>query len=68
MITDPHALWDFERKRLAAERLSIADRFRAFDEMLQMAESAGAFSAGDFLEGLEVDLRVAEAVNRHDVR
>ncbi|MEN6425917.1 MAG: hypothetical protein ABFE13_11175 [Phycisphaerales bacterium] len=53
----------FYRRLAAEESLSHEDALRIFDALHSEAILLGAFSDATILDGLEVDLRVAKAVN-----
>jgi len=53
----------FYRELIAHESLSHEEALRIFDALHGEAVSLGAFSSHTILDGIEVDLRIAKAVN-----
>ena len=63
MIRDPKLLQDLD-DRLAAETLvDFAANRRVFEELWRHAVRLGVLPLKDPLDGIEVDLRLAEALN-----
>jgi len=63
MVIRTPELNEFCRKLIAEEHLSHAEALRIFDALHAEAVSLGAISDENILDGLEVDLRIARAVN-----
>ena len=65
MIRDPDAWrrWEAEWERRTPADLEV--NLRIFRTLLEMARALGAWPPADPLEGIEVDLRVAKAVNTY---
>ena len=54
---------EFERKLIAEENLSHKDALRIYEALHAEAVSLGAISHENILDGLEIDLRIAKAIN-----
>ncbi|HXF69772.1 MAG TPA: hypothetical protein VNK89_08185 [Thermoflexus sp.] len=67
MIRDPETWKAFEAEWQRQTPADPARHFRIFDLLLEIARDLGAWPPADPLEGIEVDLRIAQAL-RHDVR
>jgi hypothetical protein len=63
MIRRTPQLEEFYRQLVAAEDLSHEEALRIFEALYAEAVSLGAIREENILDGLEVDLRVARAVN-----
>lgn len=63
MIRRTSRLEEFQRQLARQENLSYMEAVRIFDALHAEAVSLGAISHENILEGLEVDLRIARAVN-----
>ncbi|MGA2092720.1 MAG: hypothetical protein ABSH16_04845 [Sedimentisphaerales bacterium] len=63
MMINTDKLREFERSEIAREDISYADALAIFDGLRQEAISLGVFSCENIMEGLEVDIRIAKAVN-----
>jgi len=64
MIKD-QKLWSrFESELLKKEDLSLEQKYRILDAMLQEARDLGVWPPEDPLEGIEVDVNIAKIVNR----
>ncbi|MCJ7778571.1 MAG: hypothetical protein MUP16_09690 [Sedimentisphaerales bacterium] len=63
MIINTDKLREFERSEIAREDISYKDALAIFEGLRKEAVSLGAFSCENILEGLEVDIRIARAVN-----
>ncbi|OHB79034.1 MAG: hypothetical protein A2Z25_12250 [Planctomycetes bacterium RBG_16_55_9] len=55
---------DFYRRLDAEENLSYLEALAIYEMLHQEAVSLGAINSENMLDGLEVDLRIAKAVNR----
>ncbi len=64
MIKNPEELRSFERELLRTEKVDIDLNFRLLDALYEEALALGIFPPKDSMEGIEVDIRVARAVNR----
>ena len=53
----------FERDLAASEKLTLEQKYKILDGMYEEAVKLGCFSPADPLEGLDVDIRIAKAVN-----
>jgi hypothetical protein len=63
MIRRTIRLEEFERQLAQKEDLSYLEAVRIFDALHAEAVSLGAIGHENILEGLDVDLRIARAVN-----
>jgi len=63
MIMNTPRLQEFYRKLMAEENLSHEEALRIYEALHAEAVYLGAISHENILEGLEVDLRIARAVN-----
>jgi hypothetical protein len=64
MVRQCRELEELETKFACEENLTIAQRFRLQEALYQEAVLLGAFPPEDPLEGIEICIRVAQAVNR----
>ncbi|HUV41860.1 MAG TPA: hypothetical protein VMW23_08750 [Sedimentisphaerales bacterium] len=64
MIRNRPKLEEFYRKLDAEEKLSYEQALAIYEMLHKEAVSLGAISSDNILEGLEVDLRIARAINR----
>jgi hypothetical protein len=64
MIKNPQKLRAFEAELVKAEKIDIDRNFRLLDALYEEALALGVFPPKDALEGIEVDIRIARAVNR----
>jgi hypothetical protein len=63
MIKNTDKLREFERSEIAREDITYEDALAIFEGLRQEAVSLGAFSCENILDGLDVDIRIAKAVN-----
>jgi hypothetical protein len=63
MIQNGRHLNDFYRRLDAEENLSYQEALAIYEMLHKEAVSLGAISSENMLDGLEVDLRIAKAVN-----
>jgi len=63
MVKRTPLLEKFYRQLVAEENLSYEEALQIFEALYAEAVSVGAISDENVLEGLEVDLRIARAVN-----
>jgi hypothetical protein len=63
MIKNTIMLEAFERELIKKEQVDVLRNFRIVDAMYEEAVALGALPLKDPLEGLEVDVRIAKAVN-----
>jgi hypothetical protein len=63
MITDPERFASSKRLALAADPLSLEQKFRILDSLLDEARRLGKFDENDCLLGLDDDIRLAAALN-----
>ena len=63
MIERTPALDEFERRLIAEENLSHEEALQIYDALHAEAVSLGAISHENILDGLEIDLRIAKAIN-----
>ena len=64
MIQNRHKLEEFQRKLDTEESLSYIKALAIYEMLHKEAVSLGAINSGNILDGLEVDLRIAQAINK----
>ena len=64
MIQNRHKLDEFQRKLDAEESLSYTEALAIYEMLHKEAVSLGAINSENILDGLEVDLRIAKAINK----
>ena len=64
MIQNKHKLDELQCKLDADENLSYIEALAIFEMLHKEAVSLGAINSGNILDGLEVDLRIAKAINK----
>ena len=64
MIQNGNQLNDFYRRLDAEENLSYLEALAIYEMLHKEAVSLGAISSENILDGFEVDLRIAKAINR----
>ena len=64
MIQNRHKLDEFQRKLDAEESLSYREALAIYEMLHKEAVSLGAINSENILDGLEVDLRIAKAINK----
>jgi hypothetical protein len=63
MIINTDKLKEFERSEIARKDITYEDALVIFDNLRQEAISLGALTCENILDGLDVDIRIARAVN-----
>ncbi len=63
MIKNAKKIEEFERKMLETESLSLKQKWKIFDALFKEAVSLGVINDKNMLDGIEVDIRIAKAVN-----
>ena len=63
MIKDKSKLNEFYRKLIKEEKISYKKALFIYEALHKEAVSLGAINSENILEGLEVDLRIAKAIN-----
>lgn len=63
MIKDRHKLEELERKLIGSENLSYKKKLALFDALFKEAVSLGIFNDDNILDGIEVDIKIAKAIN-----
>jgi hypothetical protein len=63
MIRNKAKSEEFERKLLETENLSYEEKLAIYDALFSEAVSLGIFSDDNILDGIEVDIRIAKAIN-----
>ena len=63
MIKSAKKLEEFERKLLETEELSYKQKLKIFDALFKEAVSLGVINDKNMLDGIEIDIRIAKAVN-----
>jgi len=64
MIQNAEKLEALYRELDAQEHLSVKDAMAIFDMLHAEAVAVGAIHSGNMLEGIDVDIRIADAINR----
>jgi len=64
MIQNRHKLDELYRKLSVEENLSYKQALAIYEMLHKEAVSLGAINSENILDGLEVDLRIAKAINR----
>jgi len=64
MIRNKARLEEFERKLIEQENISHKQALSIYEAMHKEAVSLGVISSENILEGLEIDLRIAKAINK----
>ena len=64
MIQNRQKLDEFQRKLDAEENLSYQEALAIYEMLHREAVSLGAINSENILEGLDVDLRIAKAINK----
>ncbi len=65
MIRDRHAFQQFEARLQRRTAADLETNLQVFETLMEHARSLGVWPPVDPLEGLEVDVRVAKALNTH---
>ncbi len=63
MVKNPQKLQAFEAARAMAEKVDVEQNLRILDALYEEAVMLGALPPKDPLEGIEVKIRIAKAVN-----
>ena len=63
MVKNKRKLKEFYRKLIEEENISHKQALSIYEALHKEAISLGAISSENILEGLEVDLRIAKAIN-----
>lgn len=63
MVKNCEKLQAFEAERIRAEKVDVEQNLRILDALYEEALMLGALPPKDPLEGIEVKIRVAKAVN-----
>jgi len=64
MIQNRHKLDELYRKLDAEENLSYREALAIYEMLLKEAVSLGVINSDNIRDGLEVDIRIAKAINR----
>jgi len=64
MIQNRHKLNEFQRKLDAEENLSYREALAIYEMLHKEAVSLGVINSENIMDGLEVDLRIAKAINK----
>jgi hypothetical protein len=64
MIRNRHKVDEFQWKLNAQESLSYREALAIYEMLLKEAVSLGKINSENIMEGLEVDLRIAKAINQ----
>jgi len=65
MLNNPARLAEFESASLAADNLSLTQKYRILDGLYEEARHLGHFNQRDMLDGIEDDIRLAALLKRH---
>lgn len=63
MIRNTARLTEFNRRLAEQEKFTYSEALRLYEGLYNEAVSLGAINSENILEGLEVDLRIARALN-----
>jgi len=63
MVKNKHKLNEFYRKLIEQENISHKEALAIYEALHREAVSLGVINSENILEGLEVDLRIAKAIN-----
>lgn len=63
MIKNPDLLQNLEDERLQREKADFLKNMRLMEGMYWEAVSLGVFPLKDSLDGVEIDIRIAEVIN-----
>ena len=63
MVRNKRKLNEFYRKLIEEEDISHKEALRIYEALHKEAVSLGVINSKNILEGLEVDLRIAKAIN-----
>ncbi len=63
MVKNPEKLRAFEDERIKTEKVDVERNFRIVDALYDEARMLGVLPPKDPLEGIEVKIRIARAVN-----
>jgi hypothetical protein len=63
MVKNAKKLQAFEAERIRAEKVDVEQNLRILDALYEEALMLGALPPKDPLEGIEIKIRVAKAVN-----
>jgi len=63
MVRNKHKLNEFYRKLIEEENISHKKALSIYEALHKEAVSLGIINSENILEGLEVDLRIAKAIN-----
>ncbi|OGD11478.1 MAG: hypothetical protein A2W20_09385 [Candidatus Aminicenantes bacterium RBG_16_66_30] len=64
MVKNAKKLQAFEAARIRAEKVDVEQNLKILDALYEEAVMLGALPPKDPLEGIEVKIRIARAVNR----
>ncbi len=64
MIQNKHKLDELQRKLDSEENLSYKEALAIYEMLYKEAVSLGVINSENILDGLEVDLRIAKAINK----
>lgn len=63
MITNKDKLNEFERELIRKENLSHKEALAIYEALHKEAVALGVINSDNILDGIEVDLRIARAIN-----
>jgi len=64
MVRNKHKLNKFYQKLIKEENISYKKALSIYEALHKEAVSLGIINSENILEGLEIDLRIAKAINR----
>jgi hypothetical protein len=63
MITNNKKLQDFEKELIRREQVDLTRNFRIVEALYSEAVALGVIPAGDPLEGIKTDIKIARVIN-----
>lgn len=63
MVTNSKKLAELEKKLLEGEHLSYKKKLKLYDALFKEAVSRGIFTHENIMDGVEVNIRIAKAIN-----
>lgn len=63
MIKDKKFLEELEREIIKSLKMDVEKNLRIFQELLKFARELGKFPPENLLEGIEIDIKYARAIN-----
>ena len=63
MVKDKKSLEEFEKEFIKNHKIDIEKKLKIYEELLKFAVELGKFKSENLLEGIEVDIKYARAIN-----